>query len=146
MNPALHFTREPPLRLTLKADSVEPRVDLLTLAAGSDGRLLMAAAESGARGIVIEVFGAGNVPPSVMTAVRAVRAMGVIVVFTTRTGGGTVRIDDEARGLGVVSGECLDGLKARMLLVAALPCTHDPMVLRTYFSRIANSSSGLARM
>jgi L-asparaginase len=140
---SLHFTRKSLRRLTLKIESVEPRIDLLTLVAGSDGRLVKAAIESGARGIVLEVFGRGNVPPLVMDAVREARAKGVVVVFTTRTRGGRVEIDQEARALGVVSGENLDGLKARMLLVAALPGTSDPAVLQTYFDQVTGRLSPL---
>lgn len=136
----VRFTRHAPTRLTLKIESVEPHVDLLTLVAGSDGRLVRAAVESGARGLVIEVFGRGNVPPQVMEAVREARARDVVVVFTTRTGGGSVAIDNEARALGVVSGADLDGLKSRMLLVAALTQTHDPAVLQTHFERLAGNS------
>jgi L-asparaginase len=137
---SVRFTRHGPTRLTLKIDSVEPSVDLLTLVAGSDGRLVMAAVDSGARGIVIEVFGSGNVPPSVMDAVRAARSKGIVVVFTTRTGGGSVHVDDEARALGVVSGKDLDGLKSRMLLVAALSRTRDPSILQTYFDQLAGDN------
>jgi L-asparaginase len=138
---SVRFTRERPRRLTFKLESVEPRVDLLTLVTGSDGRLVTAAVESGARGIVLEVFGSGNVPPPVMDAVRHARAKGVVIVFTTRTRGGRVWINEEARSLGVVSGEDLDGLKARTLLVAALPGTGDPAVVQTYFEQLAGPFS-----
>jgi L-asparaginase len=135
--PRVLLARKPLRRLTLRADAIEPRVELLTLAAGSDGRMLAAAVESGAQGVVLEVFGRGNVPPPVMEAVRRAREKGVAVVFTTRTRGGRVEIDEQARKLGVVAGEDLDGLKARMLLVAALARTRDPGVLQSHFDRLS---------
>jgi len=135
-----YFLGRPLRRLHLETDSVEPRVDLLTLVAGSDGRLLRSAVESGAQAIVLEVFGRGNVPPKVMEAVKAARQQGLVVVFTSRTRGGRVELGEEARNLGVVSGEDLDGLKARMLLVAALGKTRDRATLQGYFEQLAGGS------
>ena len=131
------LTRAPQARVTIEATRVEPRVDLLTLVAGSDGHLIDASAGAGARGIVIEVFGRGNVPPAVMDAVARARQKNIIVVFTTRTRGGRVEVADDARKLGVIGGEDLDGLKARMLLVAALGAGSDPATMQGYFNRLA---------
>jgi L-asparaginase len=133
------LTHKPMRRLTLKTAGVEDRVELLTLTAGATGRLIDAAA-GWAPGIVIEVFGRGNAPPAIMGAVERARAKGVIVVFTSRTRGGRVELDYEAKGLGVISGQDLDGLKARMLLIAALPLTHDPALLQSYFDRLGGVS------
>ncbi|MGH9337826.1 MAG: asparaginase, partial [Vicinamibacteria bacterium] len=107
----------PARRLTLETAAIEPRVDLVTLYAGNDGSAIRHAAASGARGIVIEVFGRGNLPPAVMEAVSEARGKGISIVFATRTGGGRVELGDEARAAGVVSAEDLDGLKARIVLV-----------------------------
>jgi L-asparaginase len=113
------FSR-PARRLTIATSGVEPRVDLIVLYAGSDGRAVRSAAREGARGIVVDVFGRGNVPPEVMQAVLQARQQGIAIVFTTRTGGGRVELADEALRAGVVSGEDLDALKARVVLVVAL--------------------------
>jgi L-asparaginase len=131
------LARRPARHLTLSPQNVEPKVDLLTLVAGSDGHLVRASVASGARGLVLEVFGRGNVPPAVMEAVREAREKGVVVVFTTRTRGGRVVIGDDAKRLGVIGGEDLDGLKARMLLVAALGQTHNLSAIQSYFLKLA---------
>lgn len=123
----------PARRLSLERSAIEPRIDLITLVAGSDGRHIRHAVETGARGIVVEVFGRGNVPPAAMQAVAEARARNVAVVFTSRTGGGRVELGEEARRLGVVSGEDLDGLKARMVLVAALGREEGTEALALYF-------------
>lgn len=133
----IYLTHRPARRLTLASNGVETRVTLIRLFSGSDGSLVRAAIESGQRGIVIDAFGRGNAPPRVMAAVREARARDVIVVVTTRTGGGHVVLSDESRRLGVVSGEDLDGLKARLVLVAALGTTSDPATLQSYFRRLA---------
>jgi L-asparaginase/Glu-tRNA(Gln) amidotransferase subunit D len=56
------------------------------------------------------------------------------------TRGGRVEIDANARELGVLSGEDLDGLKARMLLVAALGETRDPRRLQSFFEALSGVS------
>lgn len=137
---SVYFARKPTRRLTLRTDAVEPRVDLLTLVAGSDGHLVRAAVDSGAQGLVLEVFGRGNVPPAVMDQVRVARERGVLVVFTTRTRGGRVELAPEAREMGVVSGEDLDGIKARTLLVVALGATKDRVLLESYFEQLSGKS------
>jgi L-asparaginase len=138
---SIFYFRKPLRRLTLEVEAVESRVDLITLVAGSDGHLLRAAAEAGAQGIVLEVFGRGNVPPKAMDAVREVRDKGVVVVFTTRTRGGRVVLGRDARQLGIVSGEDLDGLKARTLLVVALGKTRDLGQLQSYFHLLSGDVS-----
>ena len=114
-------------------------MELLTLTAGGTGRLIDAAA-GWSQAIVVEVFGRGNAPPAILGAVARAREKGVIVVFTTRTRGGRVELDSETKGLGVISGQDLDGLKARMLLVASLPLTRDLAILQSYFDRLAGIS------
>jgi L-asparaginase/Glu-tRNA(Gln) amidotransferase subunit D len=68
-----------------------------------------------------------------MDAVRDARAKNIAVVFTPRTGGGRIVLDDVAMRSGVVSGEDVDGLKARLVLVAALGTTSEPDQLQSYF-------------
>lgn len=111
---------EPRRRIFLEVPAVEPSVELVRLTAGGGARTIRSAAAAGARGIVVEVFGRGNLPPEADEAVDAALATGATVVFTTRTGGGRVVLDDAARERGIVAGGDLDGLKARMLLTAAL--------------------------
>ena len=133
----VYLFHRPARRLELNVEAVEPRVVLVALYAGSDGSQIRSAVASGARGVVVEVFGRGNVPPPVMDAVREARTRDVVVVFTTRTGGGRVELGDEALRVGVLSGEDLDGLKARLVLVASLASTSDAGTLRSYFRTLS---------
>ena len=137
----IYYFRKPLRRLTLEVESVEPRVNLITLVAGSDGHLLRASADAGTQGIVVEVFGRGNVPPKVMEAVREIREKGIVVVYTTRTRGGRVVLGTDARNLGILSGEDLDGLKARTLLVVALGKTRNLDQLQSYFNLLSGDVS-----
>lgn len=133
----LYLYARPVRRLTLAAEQIEPRVELVTLYPGSDGSQIAAAVDSGKRGIVVEVFGRGNAPPGVMEAVTKAREKGVVVVFTTRTGGGRVELSEGAARAGVISGEDVDGLKARVLLTVALGAGADLDALREYFRRLS---------
>jgi L-asparaginase len=133
----VYLYHRPARLLTIDAPSVEPRVDLVTLYAGSDGSAIRQAAASGMRGIVVEVFGRGNLPPEAMAAVTEARDKGVVVVFTTRTGGGRVELGEDAKRAGVLSAEDLDGLKARILLVVALGAGSDADGITSYFRRLA---------
>jgi L-asparaginase len=131
------LTRRPAARVTITAPRVEPNVDLITLTAGSDGHLIRAAAAAGAKGIVVEVFGRGNVPPAIVDAVKEARARDIAVLYTTRTRGGRVEVDESSRKLGVIGGEDLDGLKARMLLIAALGAGATNEKIQEWVERLA---------
>ena len=102
-----------------------PRVDLIKLVAGVDGTHLRASLRAGARGIVIEAFGAGNAPPAVIEAVRDAGRQGVPVVITSRTGAGRVRPIYAGGGAelalaGAVFAGDLTGTQARVALALAL--------------------------
>ncbi len=133
----VYFTASKPPRINLKTTEVNSRVDLIRLVAGSDGTLVRAAVAAGARGIVLEVFGRGNVPPLVTEALREAVAAGVIVVFTSRTGDGRIVIYPEFSELGIVNGENLDGLKARMLLIAALGQSSSRDEIQDFFTSLS---------
>ncbi len=129
----------PRRRIHIPASAGEPNVGLVRLTAGGGGPAIRALAEAGARGIVVETFGRGNVPPPAMEAVLAARELGALVVFTTRTGGGRVVLSESQRERGVVSAEDLDGLKARMLLVAALGAGWTPDRIGAAFRSLAGA-------
>jgi L-asparaginase/Glu-tRNA(Gln) amidotransferase subunit D len=72
-----------------------------------------------------------------LAAVAEARGRGVVVVFTTRTGGGRVELDEDAKRLGVVSAEDLDGLKARIVLVVAMGAGVDSDRIASFYRRLA---------
>jgi len=133
----VYLYHRPARTLTIETPGVEPRVDLVTLYAGSDGSAIRQAAAAGARGIVVEVFGRGNLPPEAMQAVAEAREKGVVVAFSTRTGGGRVELGEDAKSAGVLSAEDLDGLKARIVLVLALGAGADDARISSYFRRLS---------
>jgi L-asparaginase len=111
----------------LRVRRVEPRVDLVSAAAGADDRFVRCALASGARGLAVEAFGNGNVPPGLREGIRAALDAGIPVLVATRAvaGGVSPRYGYEGGGrdlqaLGAMMAGTLSGLKARILLMVAL--------------------------
>jgi L-asparaginase len=106
--------------------SIEPAVHLIKLAAGVDGTLVDAACDAGARGIVVEAFGLGNVGPVVLSAIDRAVAAGVVVLIASRCPEGGVQPlygnggGYDVAATGAIFAGRLSGQKARILLMAAL--------------------------
>jgi L-asparaginase len=121
------FDRPPFRQAPLAAPRIVPEVDLHTMAAGVDDRLLRASITGGARGIVIEATGAGNVPPAMLPGIEAAIAAGIPVVVVSRCASGRVAPvygyeggGQMLREMGVIFGGELPGPKARIKLMVAL--------------------------
>ncbi len=111
----------------LRVPRIDARVDLVSAAAGADDRFVRCALTSGARGLTIEAFGNGNVPPGLRAGIRAALEAGVPVLVATRAvaGGVSPRYGYEGGGrdlisLGAMMAGQLSALKARVLLMVAL--------------------------
>ena len=122
-----------------------PRVVLLTSYVGASGDLVRAARDLGAEGVVVAAAGAGSTTPDQADAIDEVIADGIVVVLTTRTGGGRVparlrrvappaATADSRGALRRVSGENLSAVKARVLLMLALTRTRDGAEIQRMFT------------
>ena len=126
------FQRRLAARTVIDARRYEPRVDLVLMHAGADGRFVDHAVATGARGLVIEGTGTGNVPPAAVPAVQRALDAGVAVVMASRCGQGRV-IDNYAfagsghdlRLRGAMFAGWQNGAKARILLMLALGKSRD---------------------
>ncbi len=104
-----------------------PRVDLIKLAAGADGALLRAARDAGARGLILEAFGIGNGNHEVLEEVRHCVEAGVAVLVVSRCAEGRAEPvygnggGHDLHAAGAIFAGSLNGQKARVLLMAALP-------------------------
>lgn len=119
-----------------------PKVDLIYVYPGADGRLIDSAITNGAKGIVVCGYGVGNVNLPVFKTIERARRKGIAVVLTTRVpegrvypvyggeGGGT-----SMQKLGVIFGGDLLPWKARILLMLALTVTDDPARIQACFDR-----------
>ncbi len=124
-------SRRPP---ALAPEAPAQPVDLVKVVAGADSRLVDASLDSGARGIVIEAMGRGNVPPAVVPGIRRWVDAGKPVVIASRSHRGRV-LDTYAyeggghqlREMGAVFADVLTGPQARIDLMLALGVHGDDL-------------------
>lgn len=109
-------------------------VDLVKVVAGADARLLEASLDTGARGIVLEALGRGNVPPAVLPGMRRWAEAGKPVVITSRSLRGRV-LDTyaysggghELREMGAIFADHMTGQQARIELMLAIGVHDDDL-------------------
>ena len=104
-----------------------PRVDIIKCYSGADGVLIDAAVNAGARGIVLEGVGRGQVSPFMVDSIQAALDKGITVVISTSAEEGKVypaySYNGSAHDLqtrGVILGEDYDSKKARLKLAILL--------------------------
>lgn len=126
-----------------RARFINTRVDVVACPPGSDAVALRACIAAGARGLVLEGSGSGNLPPLVAEAVAelAVERPDVVVVAGSRVprGEATAKYSGPGGGAdlatyGVLSCGYLRSGQARVLL-AALLSTADPVEVRRLWDR-----------
>lgn len=114
----------------MRVRRIETRVDLVQAFTGMTDRPLRHALADGALGLALIAFGRGNVPPTIVPAVRDAVAAGVLVTVSSRSLAGRVsaRYGYDGGGLhlrdagAILSGD-LSGAQARLLQMAALGYT-----------------------
>jgi L-asparaginase len=123
-----------------------PRVDVILVYQGADGDLINAAADAGAKGIVIAGAGAGATSGTQGAGIDYATKKGVFVVTTTRAGSGRIAGRGGRGGRGGaagpppeeirrrIAGEDLAPVKARVLLMLALTRTTDPAEIQRIFT------------
>lgn len=114
-------------RETYKLQSALPYVEIIKCSLGSNGKLIEYAAEIGAKGIVLEGFGRGQVHPEVADGVQKAIEKGATVVITTSTPEGNVKMVYDTPGTaydlhqkGAILGRDYDSKKARIKLAVML--------------------------
>lgn len=137
------FYRSPTRRqhVPLLAEQL-PRVDVVAMYAGADGELLKAAVEKGARGVVVQALGWGNVNVPMYQAIKGAIAKDIPVVISTRVPNGRVLpiygFEGGGKTLaeaGAVFADNLPPQKARILLMLALQRTNKPSEIQKLFDR-----------
>jgi L-asparaginase len=123
--------------LRIDDETVLPRVDIIYAHANMSPDLILAAAQNGAKGIVIAGVGDGNMTAPSVEAVKQVIARGVVVVRSSRTNAGIIRRNIELNDdqLGTVASMELNPGKARALLQLALLKTSGAKAVQAYFDR-----------
>lgn len=123
-------------------DDPLPRVDIVAMYGGADGALVRAAMAVGAKGIVIQALGWGNVNIPMFDAVKEAIDKGIVIVIATRVpNGGVLPIygfKGGAKSLkeaGAVYADNLSPQKARILLMLALQTTSSSDEIQKLFDR-----------
>lgn len=128
------FYRESRRKPPLQPDAPVTGVDLVKVVAGMDARLVEASLDTGARGIVLEALGRGNVPPAVVPGIRRWVDAGRPVVVASRSARGRV-LDTyaypggghELREMGAIFADHMSGQQARIELMLALGTYGDEL-------------------
>lgn len=152
VNGAVSFTIASPPGPPPAADDrrIEPEVSIVGSYAGIDGGIVDFFLDRGARGIVVEGTGAGNVNQALVPGIGRAIAGGVAVVLTTRcaTGavvpiyggdGGGARLAE----LGVIGGGDLSAIKAQLALMVALGRDPRPDAVRVWFADLVGGDGRL---
>ncbi|MCT4604500.1 MAG: asparaginase [Marinisporobacter sp.] len=141
-NDEVIFYRDITKHAHIETENIESHVDLIKAAAGMDSRLIKYCVDSGAKGIIIEAMGRGNVPPAMVEGIQYAIDHHVIIVMVSRCPMGRV-LDTygyegagrNLRNLGVILGGNLPGQKARIKLMLALSITKEKKILKEIFEK-----------
>lgn len=134
--------RRPFERELIATDKVESRVDIIKMFAGADGRFINFAIDDGARALVVEGLGRGNVTVPAMAAIQRAIDAGLPVVITSRCPRGRV-LDTYAydgagkqlKRIGAILGGMLPSHKARIKLMLALGAGWSVQKIRESFEK-----------
>lgn len=136
----LIVTRRPLHRIHIPTDQLEERVDIIKSYAGADGRFIDYALNDGARGLVIEALGRGNVTVAALPAIQRAIDAGLPVVITSRCPRGRVLDTYGYEGggrqltrMGAILGGMLPSHKARLMLMLALGAGWERERIREIF-------------
>lgn len=126
-------------------DHIESNVDLIKSVAGMDDRYFKASIDKNVKGIVIEAFGRGNIPPYLVPVIEEMIAKDIIVVIVSRAYTGRVLpeygYDGGGKDLlnkGVILGGDLRGPKARIKLMCLLGKYKEPKTAKKIFISTTN--------
>ena len=127
-------------RQHIDTDSVETEVDIIKSVLDMNDKFIKTSIDSGAKGIVIEAMGRGNLPLSVLSEIKRGLSKGVIIVIVSRCNSGRVfesyGYEGGGKGLsdlGAIMGGDMSGPKARVKLMLALGKTKNIQKIKELF-------------
>ena len=131
------FSRQAMPHGHLVPETIEPAVHLLKSYVGMDRFLLDQLVAHGAKGIVIEAMGRGNLPPELFDAIQDAIKQDVAVVIVSRCPAGRVLGSygyagggQQLREAGAMFGTAMNGQKTRIKLMLALKVARNKDHLR----------------
>lgn len=141
-NDEVIFYRDMTRHPHIDVDNLDDRVDLIKAVVGMDSGLIRYCVDRGAKGLVIEGMGRGNLPPAMLDGIDYALSRDVHIVLVSRCPTGRV-LDSygyegggkDLRGRGVILGGNLNGQKARMKLMLALARSNDSVEIKNMFEQ-----------
>ncbi len=138
----VRFYRGSTTKEYINTDVIENNVQLIKSCVGMDGTLIDYCVSQGAKGLVIEAMGRGNIPPLMASSVEKAINKGVAVVIVSRCYKGRV-LDSygyegggkQLRNMGVIFGDSMPGQKARIKMILALGKTRNLDEIREVFEK-----------
>lgn len=125
---------------SMRQRSVSKNVPIIKVYTGMDTVLFDALLATDMDGLVIEGYGRGNVPASIVPGIKRVLQRGIPVIAASRVQAGrTLGVyaveggAEHLRTLGVILSGDLSSQKARLKLILALGLSNDPAELTAYF-------------
>jgi L-asparaginase len=122
----------------------DPDVELVSVVSGMTDRLLRAARDAGASGVVIEALGAGNVPDAIVPAIVDLIGDGIPVVLASRCGAGRVSTEYGGPGggggliaAGSIPSNGLTGRQSRLAVALLLGAGMDAVGVRGWFDELS---------
>jgi L-asparaginase len=110
-----------------------PRVDVILTYQGAPADLIKASVDAGAKGIIMAGAGAAALSGNQREGTDYAVEKGVFIVSTTRTGSGNIAIGRGNATSRRISGDDLQPVKARILLMLALTRTEQPEEIQRIF-------------
>ncbi len=143
------YYRKSVIKEKIPTDNIESNIDLIKCVSGIDDRYMRTSIEKGSKAIVIEAFGRGNVPITLVPAIRKALDKDIIVVITSRTYSGRVLPEYGYEGgglflqkIGVILGEDLRGPKMRIKLMVLFGKYKEPELVREYLKKTIIKNAG----
>lgn len=137
----IHYYQRPfrPRVYQIKSEWVD-QVPLIKMVAGFNPNWLNFLLQQSIQGLVLEAFGAGNVPPTILPTLEELIKKGIPVVMVSRCYNGYVQDLYDYKGggrqlkeMGVIFCNGLNGQKARIKLLVLLNCLESPLSLPLHF-------------
>ncbi|HPM04675.1 MAG TPA: asparaginase [Candidatus Cloacimonas sp.] len=136
------YNRSTLFRESVWTDQLDTDIDLIKAVAGLDGRHLKSSVENGAKAIVIEAFGRGNLPKTLVPDLVEAMKKNVVIVISSRTYTGRVLPEYGYDGggrhlqeLGAILAGDMKGEKVRLKLMALFGKYHDADIVKRFFKQ-----------
>lgn len=137
------FYRTPTRRQHVPLQQEElPYVEIVSMYGGADGAMINAAVSAGAKGIVVQALGWGNVNKPMYAAIKEAISKGITVVVSTRVPNGRVLpvygFEGGGKTLqqaGAIFADNLSPQKSRILLMLAMQTTSKAEDIQKLFDR-----------